>query len=83
MTSFPAQRFGLFNRGLLKRDMWADIVIFDQNTIIDKGTFNDPKQLLIGIEYVIVNSEIVIEQGKHKELLPGKILRLNQSSLYQ
>ncbi len=75
MTSFPAQRLGLTDRGLLKTGMCADIVIFDPNRVIDKGTFTDPVQLPEGIEYVIVNGELVIEQGKHKGILPGKILR--------
>ncbi|NHJ46633.1 MAG: D-aminoacylase [Asgard group archaeon] len=75
MTSFPAQRLGLFDRGILRKGNWADIVIFNEETIIDKATFLDPHQYPIGIEYVIVNGEIVIEKGKHLENKPGKTLR--------
>ena len=75
MTSFPAQRLGLFDRGIIRSNNWADIVIFNEETIIDKATFLDPHQYSEGIEYVIVNGEVVIEKGKHLEIKPGKILR--------
>jgi len=75
MTSFPAQTLGLVDRGLIKVNMWADIVVFDEEKIIDKATFEDPHQLSIGIDYVLVNGEIVVEKGKHQNNLPGMILR--------
>ncbi len=75
MTSFSAQRLGITDRGLLKENMWADIVVFDSETIIDKATFTNPHQLSIGIEYVLVNGEVVIEKGEHQNNLPGKTLR--------
>jgi len=75
MTSLPAISVDLFDRGLLKDGFWADVVIFNPNTIIDKATYADPHQYPEGIEYVIVNGEIVIEQGNHTEKLPGKVLR--------
>ncbi|MFX1539042.1 MAG: amidohydrolase family protein [Promethearchaeota archaeon] len=77
MTSFPAQRLGLTDRGILKENMWADIVVFNQKSVIDKATFTDPHQLPEGIEYVLVNGEIVIDKGRHQGILPGKILRSN------
>jgi N-acyl-D-amino-acid deacylase len=75
MTSFPAQRLGIKDRGLLKEGNWGDIVIFDPKTIIDKATYEEPYQFPEGIHYVIVNGEIVIENGLQYEVFPGKILR--------
>ena len=75
ITSFPAQTLGLADRGLIKKNMWADIVVFDQEKIIDKATFTDPHQLSVGIEYVLVNGDVVIEKGEHQSNLPGKTLR--------
>ena len=77
MTSFPAQRLGLFDRGIIRENNWADIVIFNPETIIDKATFLDPHHHSIGIEYVLVNGQIVLEKGTHKQIKAGKILRKN------
>ena len=74
-SSLPAQMVGILDRGLLKEGLWADIVIFNPDTIIDKATYTDPHQYPEGIEYIIVNGEIVIEKGIHTEKLPGKVLR--------
>lgn len=84
MTSFPAQKLGLRDRGLLREGMWADIVIFDANKIKDRATNrfpykfpleNYPHKYPKGIKYVLVNGEIVIEKGKHKGILSGKVIR--------
>lgn len=75
MTSFPAQRLGLQDRGLLKEKMWADIVIFDPDTVIDKATYEEPQQFPEGIHYVVVNGEIVVERGEQMNQYPGRILR--------
>jgi len=75
MTSLPAQKLGLQDRGLIKEGMYADIVIFHPETVNDKATFTDPHQYPDGIEYVIVNGTIVIEKGEHTGALPGKVLR--------
>jgi N-acyl-D-amino-acid deacylase len=75
MTSFPAQRLGLHDRGLLKPGTWADIVIFDQDRIIDKATYESPYQYPEGNSYVLVNGKLVIENGEHTGVLPGKVLR--------
>jgi len=84
MTSFPAQKLGLRDRGLLREGMWADIVIFDANTIRDRATNrfpykfpleNYPHKYPEGIAYVIVNGEIVVEKGKQRNRFPGKVLR--------
>jgi N-acyl-D-amino-acid deacylase len=75
MTSFPALRLGLSDRGLIKESFWADIVIFNPKTIIDKATFENPHQFPEGIPYVIVNGVIVVDDNKQKKKFPGKVLR--------
>jgi N-acyl-D-amino-acid deacylase len=74
MTSLPAQRMGIQDRGLLKEGMYADITIFNPNTIIDKATYVDPHQFSVGVDYVLVNGQIVVEKGKHSGALTGKII---------
>ncbi|MBT9175375.1 MAG: D-aminoacylase [candidate division WS2 bacterium] len=74
MTSLPAQRLGLKNRGILREGCYADIVIFDKKKIIDKATFDNPHQYPDGIEYVLVNGQITLEKGKHRGTLAGKVL---------
>jgi N-acyl-D-amino-acid deacylase len=75
MTSLPAQTFGIRDRGLLKPEMYADITVFDPGNIIDKGTYQDPIQFPVGIEYVIVNGKITVERGAHTGMRAGKVLR--------
>ena len=79
ITSLPAQKIGLRDRGLLKEGFYADIVIFDPERIIDKATFTDPHQYPEGIEYVIVNGEIVVEKGEHTGAQAGMVLRRRKS----
>lgn len=73
-TSLPAQRLGLKKRGLLREGMWADITIFDFKRIHDNFSLTKPAQYAEGVEYVIVNGQIVLDEGKHSGALPGKIL---------
>ena len=75
MTSFPAQRLGLIDRGVLRDGMKADVVVFDAGTIAANTTKQNPKQLPTGVDYVIVNGTVVIDQGKHTGALPGRALR--------
>jgi N-acyl-D-amino-acid deacylase len=75
ITSLPAQRLGLQNRGLLKERFFADIVIFNPETVTDKATFEDGRQFAEGIEYVLVNGELVIDEGVHTGQTPGRTLR--------
>ena len=75
MTSFPAQRLGIPDRGLLRDGMKADIVVFDPDTVRAPATRRQPKQYPVGIEYVIVNGQVVIEQGRHTGTLAGRALR--------
>jgi N-acyl-D-aspartate/D-glutamate deacylase len=78
MTSFPAQMLRLKDRGLVREGMWADIVIFDPETIEDKATYTDPHQYPEGIPYVIVNGRVVIDRGEHTGVLAGEILRYRE-----
>lgn len=75
MTSFPAQRLGLKDRGLIFEGNWADLVILDLNKVRDTATFEDPYQLPEGIPHVIVNGVIVIENGKKNRKAPGRVIR--------
>ncbi|MHA2246192.1 MAG: N-acyl-D-amino-acid deacylase family protein [Candidatus Hodarchaeales archaeon] len=75
MTSFPAQKLGLQDRGLIRENMYADVVVFDHKTVIDRATYEDPHQFPTGIKHVIVNGEIVVENEKQTEKLPGRILK--------
>ncbi len=75
MTSFPAQRLGLLDRGIVRAGMWADLVVLDPETVIDNATFQDPHQFPDGIPYVVVNGELVIDGGEHTGALPGRGLR--------
>lgn len=74
-SALPAQRMRLTDRGVLKQGMWADIVVFDPEKIRDVATFENPNQLSIGMEYVLVNGVPVIENGSMTNALPGKVLR--------
>ena len=75
ITSIPADRFGFSNRGKLQPGYLADIVVFDDEEIKDLATYEDPHQYPVGIEYVLVNGQIVIAKGEHSGHLPGRILR--------
>jgi N-acyl-D-amino-acid deacylase len=75
MTSFPAQRFGLKDRGLIRERMWADITVFDPKTVIDKATYQNPHQYPEGIQHVLVNGVVTIEDAEHTGALAGKVLR--------
>lgn len=75
MTGFPAQRFGLKDRGFLKEGMAADLVLFDPQVIIDRATYENPHQPADGIEYVILDGKIVVDHKKHNGKIMGKTLR--------
>ena len=80
MTSFPAQRLGLPDRGLLRDGFKADVVVFDAQTVKAPATRREPKQFPIGIEHVIVNGRIVVERGQHTGVLAGRALRRGRPS---
>jgi dihydroorotase/N-acyl-D-amino-acid deacylase len=74
-SALPAQRMRLTDRGVLKQGMWADVVVFDPETVRDLATFDDPNRLSEGMQYVLINGVPVIESGKMTGALPGKVLR--------
>lgn len=79
MTSAPAARLGLKDRGLLAEGMKADLVIFDPRRVSDRSTFREPHLLSVGIEYVFVNGVRVWERGRATGHLPGAVIRKSVS----
>lgn len=80
MTSFPAQRLGLPDRGLLRDGYKADVVVFDPGRVKAPATRTEPKQFPVGIDYVLVNGRVVIDQGRHTGVLAGRALRRGRAS---
>ena len=74
MTSLPAQRLGWKDRGVIREGAFADLVLFDPQTVIDRSTFAKPFELPAGIEKVFVNGEVVWESGKPTGARPGRVL---------
>jgi N-acyl-D-aspartate/D-glutamate deacylase/murein DD-endopeptidase MepM/ murein hydrolase activator NlpD len=74
MTSWPATRMRLADRGLIREGLWADLVVFDFATIQDRATYEQPRLAPEGIDWVIVNGQLVIERGKHTGARPGRAL---------
>jgi N-acyl-D-aspartate/D-glutamate deacylase len=74
MTSWPASRMRISGRGLIKEGCWADVVIFDYDKIQDRATYEQPLLSPEGIEYVLVNGQVVIEKGKHNGARPGRVI---------
>ncbi|UCE44173.1 MAG: D-aminoacylase [Candidatus Bathyarchaeota archaeon] len=77
MTSLPAQKLKLKDRGLIRRNMLADIVVMDPKQVIDQATYQEPHQYPKGFDYVLVNGRLVIECRAHTKALPGQVLRLS------
>lgn len=75
LTSFPAANMKITDRGMLKTGYYADIVIFDPQTISDHATFMEPHQYSTGVKDVFVNGVQVLEDGEHTDALPGRIVR--------
>jgi N-acyl-D-amino-acid deacylase len=75
MTSLNAAKLGLQDRGLLREGMCADITLFDPATVIDKATYTAPFAYNEGIEYVVVNGQLVLDRGQHTGAKPGRVLR--------
>ncbi|MBX2915913.1 MAG: D-aminoacylase [Cyclobacteriaceae bacterium] len=75
MTSLPAQKFNLRDRGLLREGMAADIVVFDAQTVGDAATFTNPHAYSTGFKYVLVNGEVVVDTGKHTGVRSGQVLK--------
>ncbi len=74
MTSMPAAKMGLSKRGVIKKDNFADLVVFDPMTITDLATYTKPQQYPKGIDYVIINGKVVIDHNTHTGQLPGRTL---------
>ena len=74
MTSLPAQKFELHDRGLLQPGFAADIVVFDPNTVQDQSTFEKPHAYTTGFQYVLVNGVLTVDNGKHTGMRSGKAL---------
>lgn len=75
MTSYPSQRLRLNDRGLLRPECWADIVVFNPETVNEVATFAEPNQYPVGIEYVLVNGIVSVEKGELTKVLAGKVLK--------
>jgi N-acyl-D-amino-acid deacylase len=75
MTGGAAAALRLVERGLLREGYWADITLFDPQTIIDNATIDEPHQYASGLSMVLVNGEVVIDAGEHTGALPGQVLR--------
>ena len=75
MTGMPAKRVGLKDRGLLREEMFADIAIFNPETVIDRATFEAPNRYPEGVSFVIVNGQLSVDEGKRTSALAGRPLR--------
>ncbi|MBT7456286.1 MAG: D-aminoacylase [Gemmatimonadetes bacterium] len=75
MTSAVADRLGLRQRGTLRDGMFADVVVFDPDTVTDRATFRNPHQLSVGVEHVWVNGTCVVADGDHTGATPGRFVR--------
>ena len=74
MTSWPATRMRLANRGMIKEGHWADVTIFDLEKLDDRATYDQPMIFPTGIEYVLVNGVVTIDRDKHTGAKAGKVL---------
>ena len=79
MTSYPCKRIGIKDRGLIKEGYFADLVIFNPDTISDTATYESPKNYPKGIEYVIINGKITVNNGNHTGAKAGRILIQNKN----
>jgi N-acyl-D-amino-acid deacylase len=75
LSAHAARRFGLKDRGLLRSGMAADVVVFDPEMIADRSTYDDGRRLAVGVDYVAVNGELVLDSGRRSAVLPGRGLR--------
>ncbi len=78
MSSLPCERFGLRDRGRIEVGRFADLLLFDPTTIVDRATYADPKQHPVGIDLVLVNGEIAAEGGRATDVRAGRFLRFNK-----
>ena len=79
MTSLPASNLGIAHRGLLRQGYFADIAVFDPNTIQDNATFEKPRQLATGVSEVFVNGVEVVQNGEHIGAKPGRVVKRDRN----
>ena len=75
LTGLPAANLGLDRRGLIREGYFADLVVFDPETIADRATYDNPHQYATGVKHVLVNGVCVISNGEHTGAKPGRALR--------
>ena len=75
MTGLTARQLHFTDRGVIKPGLAADLVIFDPAAVADRATFTDPFQYPVGIDTVIVNGRIVLDNGRHTGERPGVVIR--------
>ena len=75
MTAMPAERIGLRERGQVRAGWYADLVVFDPETVIDRATFQEPHQYPVGIDWVLVNGQITVEHGEYRDVRAGTVLK--------
>ena len=75
MTSYSAQTIGILNKGIVRVGADADLVAFDADTVADTATFDNPKSYPDGIEYVVVNGEVVVDRGEFDGRMVGSVVR--------
>ena len=75
LPNSPAETLGLKNRGLLKQGYFADILVFDPKTFIDRATYENPTVLATGVQYLLVNGKVAVDRGKLTATLAGRALK--------
>jgi N-acyl-D-amino-acid deacylase len=75
LSSYPARRLSIPDRGEIREGMWADVVVFDEQTITENATYAEPMRLASGVSYVAINGILVLDNGRHTGATPGRALR--------
>lgn len=75
MAGFPASRVGLLDRGVVRKGAWADILVFDPDTVAEASTIEKPAQFSPGFDYVLVNGQVVLDHGTYRDVRAGQVLR--------
>jgi len=75
MTTMPAERIGLRERGQIRQGWFADLVVFDPATVIDRATFQEPHQYPVGLDWVLVNGQVTVDDGDFVDVRGGMVLK--------